>query len=315
MRQIALLLALATASGCTTTNADWWEDQFNKLKDDVNSLKGKLTVGTPVVEGVVMQQLSVGDTDCPAGGVKFITGDKKATVCNGTAGPVGMPGPFGPKGEQGQPGPKGEKGDTGPQGVMGPPGMQGLPGAQGPKGDKGDQGQQGIQGPQGVKGDKGDPGPQGPAGAGVAAKVTSQAGNGIAMGISVACNETEAGWIAGMLCILTVNNQAGIPNGWVIPSKQPQTIYWTGMNCTGTPYLASRSQNMWNILIPMPQWNDTLYKQGASAQNNQPYSSVLGAAGGSCSNQNGTKNGLVQLDDSGWKLNMAASLPWKLDVQ
>lgn len=219
----------------------------------------------------------------------------------------------GPKGDPGPQGPQGLKGDVGPMGMAGAQGLQGLPGPAGAPGPKGDPG---ATGPQGLQGATGPAGPAGPAGTnGTQAKVTSQAGNGIILGITTPCNEVGAGWITNMLCILTSKNQGGVPDGWVIPSTQPAAIYWTGQNCTGTPYLAGRSQNYANILIPAPQWTDTLYTQGASAGNNQAYASVLGAAGGSCSNQNGTKSGLVKLEDSGWKLNMGATLPWKLDVQ
>jgi hypothetical protein len=93
--------------------------------------------------------LSVGDENCPNGGIKIILthmrdkdgheySDKwdhndieKFFVCNGLD---GAPGPAGPPGANGAPGPAGPGGPAGPAGQNGAPGSPGAPGANGAPG-------------------------------------------------------------------------------------------------------------------------------------------------------------------------------------
>jgi hypothetical protein len=72
--------------------------------------------------------LDVGDTHCPAGGVKYTSVSGDAFVCNGYDGLKGD------KGDKGDTGAQGLKGDTGAQGTQG---LKGDTGSQGPKGDTG----------------------------------------------------------------------------------------------------------------------------------------------------------------------------------
>lgn len=267
--------------GCTDTNPDWWQTQFDTLKMEVDNLK-KLA---------------------------------------GPNGMIGMTGPQGPQGPIGMTGPQGPKGETGPQGVpgnqgnQGNQGMPGAPGMQGPVGMTGPQGPQGVQGPQGIQGAAGPQGKQGPAGGGLTLKVTSQSGNGVILGALIPCDESSSpGWQAHLQCVLTYGNQMGVPDGWILTSTQPVDVYWDGQNCTGKPYAASRPHNYSNYLLALVGWNATLYQFGGNAPNATAYQSTM--TGGVCNwNNPGQKNGLVILTDSGWTAAMNGSLPWQISPQ
>jgi hypothetical protein len=77
--------------------------------------------GVPGIS-VTTAALSVGDPNCPTGGIAVTAVSGQTYVCNG---------------RQGLQGDRGLQGDTGPQGAQG---VQGPPGAQGPQGPAGDAG-------------------------------------------------------------------------------------------------------------------------------------------------------------------------------
>lgn len=77
--------------------------------------------GVPGIS-VTTAALSVGDPNCPTGGIAVTAVSGQTYVCNGRQGP------------QGDRGLQGDTGLQGPQGIQGP---QGAPGPQGPAGDAG----------------------------------------------------------------------------------------------------------------------------------------------------------------------------------
>jgi hypothetical protein len=101
---------------------------------------------------VTAVNLSVGDSNCPAGGVELTSISGVDYVCNGEAGATGPQGPIGPTGAIGATGPTGAAGPQGPSGVTGPEGPHGPAGATGPQGPQGQQGPMGATGPQGPAG-------------------------------------------------------------------------------------------------------------------------------------------------------------------
>ncbi len=190
----------------------------------------------------------------------------------GAVGPQGDPGIQGIQGPQGPQGLKGDKGDTGDVGPIGPQGAQGLTGAQGAQGA---QGPQGIQGPQGAKGDTGSTGAQGAQGAtGAQGPQGLQgpqgpAGVGGLIARDSASTPVKIGTVVGM-------NQDGpaviTPNGYLIApsfagSFNGGQIYWTGANCTGTPYLNAGyapdpswpASGLWNRQVVYSKFTGKLY--------------------------------------------------------
>jgi hypothetical protein len=96
---------------------------------------GGVLTGPPGA-GVEVRPIAPGDMNCPTGGIRVTQeSDGGVTnVCNGAAGPTGVPGPTGPSGPSGAQGPAGA---AGAQGAPGPAGAPGLPGATGPQGPPG----------------------------------------------------------------------------------------------------------------------------------------------------------------------------------
>ena len=163
MRILGLLLASLLVAACSQKGSS----------TELTTLTGATVTVVP---------LQAGDPDCPTGGVRLVTDNGSAVVCNGT---LGLQGPEGPQGPAGLPGPAGDVGPAGVPGSVGPPGvpgipgtpglpgadgqrgpmgLQGLPGQQGAQGQPGAQGQQGIQGLPGSTGPQGIQGPPGPSG-------------------------------------------------------------------------------------------------------------------------------------------------------
>src|ERR1051325_2371346 len=120
-------------------------------------------------------------------------------------------------------------GPPGPQGPAGPPGPQGPAG---PQGDRGPQGQRGLQGPQG---------PQGPP---ILNEYLVDA-NGKTVGPVVAAGLQSCCASGGPVIQFEINGYKLYDN--VIPVVPPKArtvtwgvnfVYFTGPNCTGTPYVS-----------------------------------------------------------------------------
>jgi len=202
----------------------------------------------------------------------------------------------------------GETGPPGPTGAKGEAGLKGDPGSTGPAGPTGSKGDVGPTGPMGPKGEAGAPGAPG-----LTIKVTSRQGQGVLLGVPIPCGEDMTpGWYPGLHCFITMNNGGGVPDGWVVPVEQPETVYWSQAGCRGLPYGQTRGAMYSNYLIPLPNWTTSLYKQGASAPNGTQYQSYMQA--GACVNSGGSRNGLVELTDSGWKLDLVGAMPWQASL-
>lgn len=215
----------------------------------------------------------------PAGptGAQGIKGDKGDTGLTGPAGPTGATGPAGATGPTGPAGPKGDAGATGPQGLKGDTGLTGVAG---PTGATGPQGPAGLTGPTGAQGIKGDVGATGPAGA---TGPQGSAGQGVPTGgtagqvlTKVDGTNYNTQWATpggGGLAVYDANNVKlgtliDLPAGNISSTNyvtvQTSTgylvtiyltkinnsdyllgsqIYWTGANCSGTPYLNAGSSN------------------------------------------------------------------------
>jgi len=115
---------------------------------------------------LTLQNLPVGDANCPYGGTQFNTpGGEPTYACEGGPGPMGTPGTEGPVGPVGPVGPAGPVGSQGSQGILGAAGAVGPMGSVGPMGPAGTSGVQGPAGSPGADGSEGAVGAQGPDGA------------------------------------------------------------------------------------------------------------------------------------------------------
>lgn len=143
---------------------------------------------------------------------------------------LALAGPQGPQGVVGAIGPNGRRGpigETGLQGVAGAKGETGLQGAAGATGDTGLQGEPGVKGDTGLQGEKGDTGPAGPAGTGG--------------GLNLYFGEELLGPVVG----------AGSEGMWfwdavavraLRASVHQSEIWWSGADCTGTPYSSTTAR-------------------------------------------------------------------------
>jgi hypothetical protein len=160
------------------------------------------------------------------------TGAIGATGSQGIPGEVGAMGAMGATGAMGAMGATGSQGLSGAMGAMGATGSQGIPGAMGATGATGSQGPagsngvDGATGPAGPTGSTGATGPQGPAGSGSGLIVNDA--NGAAVGALLSQGYGEDLNLKSGKYFFTVGFEGDFPTG---------QIWWTGANCTGTPYL------------------------------------------------------------------------------
>lgn len=246
--------------------------------------------------------------------------------CAGTPGPAGPQGPVGETGVQGPVGPAGARGTEGPRGATGAAGAQG---AQGPVGPAGAQGVQGLQGPQGPRGAdgavgatgaagetgaRGPVGPQGPAGIGASTKVLSV--NNEELGYSIPWR-TPSGGFDVALYAHQENPVADFPQGWIIPLEPFDFIHYTGPNCTGLPLY--RQDPMYsnvrysNYLFYVKNFS-TLYKKAANQQGGTNSGSKRHPTSGNCMAGDGGGT-YVTLEDTGFRMQIATTLPWQMVVE
>lgn len=173
----------------------------------------------------------------PAGplGATGAAGPTGAMGAMGATGPAGATGDTGPAGPTGATGATGAAGPTGPTGATGPAGAMGATGDTGPAGPAGpagptgatgDTGSTGATGPTGATGATGPAGPTGPAGSGSGLIVNDA--NGAAVGTLLGQGYGEDLNLKSGKYFFTVGFEGDFPTG---------QIWWTGPNCTGTPYL------------------------------------------------------------------------------
>lgn len=129
-------------------------------------------------------------------------------------------GPQGPTGIQGPQGQKGDKGNAGEQGLAGTKGDSGNIGPVGPRGLQGPQGTQGSMGPQGEKGEKGDKGDPGKPGTSLHLFDT---------------NNQDLGYLINKFTTFVPSIGGFLSFDGSMPT---QSIYYSGENCTGTPYVS-----------------------------------------------------------------------------
>lgn len=169
------------------------------------------------------------------------------------------PGPQGPAGPQG---PKGDKGDTGlqgPQGNVGPKGEPGDQGVSGPQGPKGEQGE------PGAKGDTGAQGPQGPTGM-ASTSLHLFDGNGQDLGILV---DVDFDSSANTNYYYTYLPTVGAITKFTVPGghegfRLNRTLYFSEIDCTGTPYIADLSAFDPNKLFKVVFDNKQNYFKGTA---------------------------------------------------
>lgn len=241
----------------------------------------------------------------------------------GPQGPIGMTGIQGPQGERGPQGiqgqqglqgvqgltgtsgPQGQTGQQGPQGIQGPQGPQGPQGIQGATGSAGPQGQIGPQGPQGATG------PQGPAGVSGAVKVLSSSGESI--GFSVPWRTTTGGFDVALYAYQE-NPATDFPQGWIVPIEPFDFIHYTGPNCTGLALYKQDSgySNLRysNYLFHVKNFN-VLYKKASNQQGGTSSNSKRHPTSGSCMTGDGGGS-YVTLEDSGYRMQIASTLPWEM---
>jgi hypothetical protein len=226
----------------TFSNVAFAQKGKNKSKDkdkdqDKNKLKGNKRLRAAVSE--LQNRVEDLETAPPVPGAKGDKGDK---------GDQGDPGA-----DSIVPGPKGDKGDKGNPGlastVPGPRGEQGIQGIPGPQGDPG--ADSFVVGPKGDKGDKGDPGQDG-AGGGVGYVLHDANGNyiGDIMGFDMESSNfrylthlryTKAG--GGILNVALNFDWFGEIRNVDSGFGESNLMYFSGRNCTGTPYILTNSDH------------------------------------------------------------------------
>lgn len=139
------------------------------------------------------------------------------------------------QGARGPQGKTGAKGAAGATGAVGPAGAKGEAGPAGPAGPRGEAGPAGDQGAPGPAGPQGPQGPAGPAGSGLGVFDVSNTRVGTFV------TEANVSYTRYLVMIPT-GLSVGIPyrrvgtNDTVLKPWSPD-VYYTGANCTGTPYL------------------------------------------------------------------------------
>jgi hypothetical protein len=152
---------------------------------------------------------------------------------------------FGPQGSTGATGPQGLKGDTGAKGDIGPKGDAGAKGDVGPKGAaglSGFDGQQGPKGDTGLNGTNGQGVPIGGSSGQILTKINSTDFNTTWANPSDIVKD-GAGNILGKLNTITLADVTIYRSGYTMQVIYDgyfwgSDIYWSGTNCTGTPYLS-----------------------------------------------------------------------------
>lgn len=251
--------------------------------------------------------------------------------CVGPAGPQGPQGPAGPQGPKGDTGLQGPKGDTGAQGLQGvqglqgpqgpqgqtgatglqgPQGPQGLPGATGATGATGAQGPQGLQGIQGIQGPKGATGPAGPIGPSIYALDNS----GNQLGYVVPWRSTT---VLDHMTVAILAHQdapaASFPEGWIVPLEAPADIYFTGTTCTGSVGAVLPGLSLYSNVAYWTPFSQRLWMP-TGAKTGGPMGSKLTAASGNCVTVN-QSGGFEVVSDTGYRLDIANSIPWQIVMQ
>jgi hypothetical protein len=164
----------------------------------------------------------------PAGPTGAV-GSPGAPGPTGPTGVAGLPGAPGPTGPTGPMGVAGAPGPTGPTGPAGPTGVAGLPGATGPTGPAGPIGPTGPSGTPGAPGSQGPAGPTGPTGPAGVSGTALVDGNGNNVG--------------NMIGFLAPDGFTVLKNGYIFElnadgffDNTPNSVFFTGAGCTGTPY-------------------------------------------------------------------------------
>lgn len=201
---------------------------------------------------------------CSSGGVSISSGDVTAYACNGAPGAKGDPGDPGVSVNVASISPGGACTYGGSQFTVGTNtsnACNGAPGIQGPQGPQGPQGAQGPQGPQGAQGPQGLEGPQGPQGipGGMLVRELNGTPLGSAYGsFSAAIDPYGSGswWpspLGGDMWVLLLEQPGGsgtskvfvwrkVGTGFPMPCDRWLGIqYFTGLDCTGTPWVAGMS--------------------------------------------------------------------------
>lgn len=179
----------------------------------------------------------------PMSALTQFKGDKGDSGAAGTNGVDGVQGAKGNTGAAGAQGLQGAVGATGPQGVAGTNGAQGV---QGLTGAKGETGAAGINGTSGAAGATGPQGVQGQAGA---------AGSNGTNGLQIQLRKADNTVVSDSVLSIVANDNTLSPfvtaydathsayatynalGNIAVPGAINGTIYFTGLNCTGTAYL------------------------------------------------------------------------------
>ena len=233
----------------------------------------------------------------------------------GPRGPSGPTGATGPQGPQGIQGPAGPQGIQGLQGIVGPQGPQGLPGAPGQAGAPGPQGPQGLQGPQGPQGPVGQQGVPGATGlTGPSTKVLSSSGEEI--GYAIPWRNMTGNLVDVALLAYKENPPNDFPQGYILPLDPFDYIHYTGQGCTGLPLVKSdngySNLRYSNYLFYVKNYS-VLYKKAVNQQLVTSSVTKRHPTTGQCvaGDGNGT---YVTLEDTGFRFQVATTLPWQMVV-
>jgi len=239
-------------------------------------------------------------------GPKGDKGDPGATGPQGPAGvdgPTGATGATGPTGSAGATGSPGAQGLQGPQGSVGPMGPMGLMGLQGPVGPQGSTGAAGPQGIQGIQGPKGDPGSS------TASGVYVLDIDGNDLGYVIPWNYQSNGPNPGVAIFAHAGTPSPtFPQDWIIPLDAPAIIEFAAQNCTGVAMVIG-TNNLFNNFLYWTTNSNVLWKRTG---NTASFSSSRRLPTGACSNS-GLGNGQYQVVvDTGYRMNIQATLPWTM---
>lgn len=113
------------------------------------------------------------------------------------------------------------------------------------------------------------------------------------------------------------NPEATFPQGWIIPLEPFGFIHYTGPNCTGLPLyeqdVGYANLRYSNYLFYVKNYS-VLYKKAVNQQIGAGSSSKRHPSSGACMAGDGGGN-YVTLEDTGFRMQIALTLPWRITLQ